>query len=667
MSDVIKVFGPDGSDVEVSAGTTAGQALGQLGAIKGMVIAARVDDQPVDLSRPVQQGDRLAPIPADSDDGRFIIRHSAAHVMAQAVTDLFPGTNFGIGPPVDNGFYYDFDPAEPFTESDLKKIEGRMVQIIREDQPFERLEVSTDEALNAFEGNPYKTEIITDGEAAADDPTAPAAESGITIYRNDKPDGGYWQDLCRGPHVPTTKWIPAFTLQRLAGAYWRGNEANPMLQRIYGTAWESKKALKAFQHQQEEARKRDHRKLGRELDLISFPEELGAGLAVWHPDGAIVRQEIEDYIRAEVRRRGYQPAYTPHIGKSLLWETSGHLDFYAEGMYPPMELDPSSADAEGTDYYPKPMNCPFHVLVYRSRGRSYRELPLRLSELGTVYRYERSGVIHGLMRARGFTQDDSHIFCTADQVVDESLACVEFALDVYRDFGFDGPSRVALSTRPAKADTVGTDEGWAHAEDALRQALDRSGLDYIVDEGEGAFYGPKIDMHVTDAIGRAWQLTTIQIDFNLPERFDLSYAAPSGEAEQPFMVHRALVGSVDRFFGVLLEHYNGAFPTWLAPTQAVLIPIADDHLDYAKEVEAYLRDHDLRVSVDTSNDSMGAKIRKHQANKVPYMLIVGDDEAKHRTVSIRPRYGDQRKDVKVDTFTEQLSREVSQKGVGPQP
>ncbi|MGI9018265.1 MAG: threonine--tRNA ligase [Euzebya sp.] len=670
MSDVIKVFGPDGASVEVSTDTTAQAALQQLNAIRGMVVAARVDGEPVDLSRPLQQGQTVLPIAADSEDGRFIIRHSTAHVMAQAVTDLYPGTNFGIGPPIENGFYYDFDPDQPFTEDDLKKIEGRMVQIVREDQPFVRVEVSTDEALEAFEGNPYKIEIITDGEAAADDPTVGAAESGITIYRNNKPDGGHWQDLCRGPHVPTTKWIPAFTLQRVAGAYWRGSEANPMLQRIYGTAWESKKALKAFQHQQEEARKRDHRKLGRELDLISFPEELGAGLAVWHPDGAIVRQEIEDYIRAQVRRRGYQPTYTPHIGKSLLWETSGHLGFYADSMYPPMEMDRSTTAGEGsgTDYYPKPMNCPFHVLVYRSRQRSYRELPLRLSELGTVYRYERSGTIHGLMRARGFTQDDSHIFCTAEQVVEEALACVEFALDVYRDFGFlEGPSKVALSTRPGKADTVGTDEGWTHAEDALREALDRSGLDYIVDEGEGAFYGPKIDMQVTDAIGRAWQLTTVQIDFNLPERFGLEYTASSGEAERPFMVHRALLGSVDRFFGVLLEHYNGAFPTWLAPLQAAIIPITDDHEPYAREVETYLLDHDLRVKLDLGDETMGAKIRKHQGNKVPYMLIVGDEEAKNRTVSIRPRYGDQRKDVKVDTFTEQMNREVSQKGVGPQP
>ena len=667
MSDVMQVFGPDSTKVEVPTGTTAQDALKALGAIRGMVVAAKVDGTPVDLDREVADGQTVEPIPADSEDGRFIIRHSTAHVMAQAVTDLFPGTPFGIGPPVENGFYYDFDPTTPFTEEDLKKIEGRMVQIVREDQPFVRLEVPREEALEAFADNPYKVEILTDGEAAKEDPNVNPDGKGISIYRNDKPDGGHWQDLCRGPHVPTTKWIPAFTLQRVAGAYWRGDEKNKMLQRIYGTAWESKKALKAFLHQQEEARKRDHRKLGREHDLISFPEELGSGLAVWHPNGGIVRQEMEDYIRGEVRRRGYQPVYTPHLTKGQLFETSGHLSFYADGMYPPMELDPTS-DGEGTAYYPKPMNCPFHVLIYRSQQRSYRDLPLRLAELGTVYRYEKSGTVHGLMRARGFTQDDSHIFCRADQIVDEVLGCLTFALDVYRDFGFtDGPSRVALSTRPPKAETVGTDEEWDHATEALREALDRSGLDYVVDEGEGAFYGPKIDLQVSDAIGRAWQLTTVQVDFNHPQRFDLTYTASGGEAERPYMVHRALYGSLDRFFGILLEHYNGAFPTWLAPTQAVVIPISDDHLAYAAEVEAHLIGTGRRARVDTGDGSMGAKIRRHQADKVPYMLIVGDAERDERTVSVRPRYGDQRKGVPLDDFAEELANEVAHKGLGPQP
>ena len=663
---MITVTGPDDRPIEVAPGTTVRDALAEGKLIRGMVVAAKVDGRPVDLSVELSGGESIEAIVADSDDGRFIIRHSTAHVMCQAVTDLFPDTSFGIGPPVEDGFYYDFDPAAPFTEDDLAKIEARMVEIVREDQPFVRVEVSRDEALEQFADNPYKVEILTDGEAAAEDPNVNPDGAGITIYRNDKPDGGHWQDLCRGPHVPTTKWIPAFTLQRVAGAYWRGDEKNKMLQRIYGTAWESKKALKAYLHQVEEARKRDHRKVGRELDLFSFPEELGQGLAVWHPKGAIVRQEMEDYIRREVRRRGYQPVYTPHIGKSLLWETSGHLDFYADGMYPPMEMDPSG-EGGGTDYYPKPMNCPFHVLIYRSDQRSYRDLPLRLAELGTVYRYEKSGTVHGLLRARGFTQDDSHIFCTAEQVVDEARGCVEFALDVLGAFGFDQPSRIALSTRPEKAGTVGTDEGWAHAEDALRTALTQTGLDFVVDEGEGAFYGPKIDLQVTDAIGRAWQLSTIQVDFNLPERFDLSYAAADGSSPRPFMVHRALYGSLDRFFGVLLEHYNGAFPTWLAPVQAVVIPISDDHLGYASTVADALRAEDVRAEVDASDGSMGNKIRKHQAEKVPYMLIVGEQEAADGTVAIRPRYGDQRKGVHLTDFTAEVTAEIAAKGLGPQP
>jgi threonyl-tRNA synthetase len=663
---MITVTGPGGASAELQAGTTAQDALKAMGAIRGMVVAARVDGRMVDLSRAVEDGQVVEPIAADSDDGRFIIRHSAAHVMAQAVTDLFPGTPFGIGPPVEHGFYYDFDPSRPFTEEDLEAIEARMVAIVGEDQPFVRVEASRDEALAAFADNPYKVEILTDGEAAAEDPTVNPDGTGITIYRNDKPDGGHWQDLCRGPHVPTTKWIPAFTLQRVAGAYWRGSEKNTMLQRIYGTAWESRKALKQHLHQLEEARKRDHRKLGRELDLLSFPDELGPGLAVWHPDGAIVRQEMEDYIRAEVRRRGYQPVYTPHLTKGQLFETSGHLGFYAHGMYPPMQLDPSG-DGDGVDYYPKPMNCPMHVLVYASRQRSYRELPLRLAELGTVYRYEKSGTIHGLLRARGFTQDDSHIFCTAEQIVDEVLGCLEFALDVYRAYGFAGPSRVALSTRPPKAETVGTDEEWAHAEDALRVALDRSGLDYVVDEGEGAFYGPKIDLQVTDAIGRAWQLTTVQVDFNHPQRFDLTYTPAGGGEERPYMVHRALYGSLDRFFAILLEHYAGAFPTWLAPTQAVVIPVSDAHLAYAAEVEAFLIGTGRRVRVDAGGDTMGAKIRKHQAAKVPYMLIVGEQEAADRTLAIRPRYGDQRKAVPLQSFAEELALEVADRALGPQP
>ena len=664
---MLTVYGPNDQQLHVEAGTTVDTALTELGLKQGMIVVGRANGELVDLDRPVEDGWHLEAVRADEPDGLFVIRHSCAHVMAQAVTDLWPGTHFGIGPSIEDGFYYDFDPETPFTDADFEAIEAKMMEICKAAQTFRRVEVSTDEALNRFGDNPYKYEIITDGEAAAEDPNAPAAESGITIYENVTQDGDVaWADLCRGPHVPSTKWIPAFQLMRTAGAYWRGNSDNKMLSRIYGTAWAIKKDLKAYLHRLEEARKRDHRKLGRELDLLSFPEELGVGLAVWHPNGAIVRTVVEDYIRNATRERGYLPVYTPHIGKSLLWETSGHLDFYADGMYPAMEMD-KDADGKGTDYYAKPMNCPFHVLVYRSNQRSYRDLPLRLAELGTVYRYELSGAVHGTMRARGFTQDDSHIFCTEDQVVDEAKGCIAFALQVYKDFGFGAPTRIALSTRPAKAETVGSDEGWAHAENALRQAMDESGLDYVVDEGEGAFYGPKIDMQVTDAIGRAWQLTTVQIDFNLPERFDLSYIGPDGEQHRPYMVHRALLGSVDRFLGVLTEHYAGAFPTWLAPTQVVVIPISDELTSYGDEIVAALNAVGVRAKVDTGSDSMGKKIRYHQGQKVPYMLIVGAQERDNRTVSIRPRYGDQRKDVPLAAFTDELVAEIAAKGVGPQP
>ena len=667
-ADQITVTGPGDLEAAVPAGTTAGEALKQMGAIRGQVLAAEIDGAIRDLETALKADATVAPVPADSDQGREVLRHSVAHIMAQAVTDLFPEAKFAIGPPITDGFYYDFDVQTPFTPDDMQRIEDRMHEIIRENQSFRRRELSRDEALELFADQPYKREIIeraTSGEGVTGEEAAdvdPGATTVISVYDNVRADGTVWPDLCRGPHIPTTKWVPAFKLQRVAGAYWRGDEKRPMLQRIYGTAWESKKALAAHLERIEQARERDHRKIGRELDLLSFPEELGSGLAVWHPRGAIVRQEMEDYIRTEVRRRGYQPVYTPHLTKGQLFETSGHLGFYAEGMYPPMQLDPGS-DETGVDYYPKPMNCPFHVLIYKSRQRSYRELPLRLAELGTVYRYERSGVIHGLLRARGFTQDDSHIFCTADQVVDEVLGCLEFALDVYRDFGFsEGPSRVALSTRPPKAETVGTDEEWAHAEDALRQALERSGLDYVVDEGEGAFYGPKIDLQVTDAIGRAWQLTTVQVDFNHPQRFDLEYTPAGGAPERPYMVHRALYGSLDRFFAILLEHYAGAFPTWLAPVQAVVVPVSDRNNEYGERVLQSLLALGLRAEVDDSADTMGAKIRKHQMAKVPYQLIVGDSEADNGTVAVRPRVGNQRKDVAIDDFAAELAAEVASKG-----
>ncbi len=658
-TDQIVVKGPDGASANVAGGASAREALEALGARKGQVLAAKVDGRACDLDAPVADGATVEPVPADSDEGRAILRHSVAHIMAQAVTDLWPDAKFAIGPPVENGFYYDFDVAEPFTPEDLEAIEARMHEIIREDQAFRRRELDRDEALALFADQPYKREIIeraTSGAGVSGDETAdvdPDAGSTVSVYENVRADGSVWPDLCRGPHIPTTRWVPAFTLQRVAGAYWRGDEANPMLQRIYGTAWESRKALKAHLHMLEEARKRDHRRIGRELELVAFPEELGPGMAIFLPKGAIVRKEMEDWIRAETLARGYQPVYTPHIAREELWQTSGHLENYAELMFPGM-------DVEAATYRLKPMNCPFHIMAFNARTRSYRELPLRISELGTVYRYERSGVVHGMLRARGFTQDDSHIFCTDEQVVDEVGGCITFARDVLRTFGLGEPSRVAVSTKPA-GKSIGTDAQWRHAEDALREAAAASGLDYVIDEGEGAFYGPKIDIHARDAIGREWQLTTIQVDFNLPERFAITYAGEDGAPHRPFMIHRALFGSIERFFAVLLESTAGAFPTWLAPVQAVVVPVADRHHAYGDEAAAYLAGLGLRAELDDSDDTMGAKIRRHQVAKVPFQLIVGDTEVDARTVAVRPYAGEQRKDVPLDEFAEELALAVRER------
>ena len=650
----IVVARPDGEERTVEAPVTAAEALEALDARRGQVIAAVVDGRQRDLDAPIDSSATVEAITAGSDAGREILRHSVAHVMAQAVTDLFPDAKFAIGPPIADGFYYDFDVAEPFIPEDLERIEERMREIIRDDQAFQRRVMSRGEALELFADQPYKREIIS-----AVDPSEGAGGSEVTVYANPRGDGSEWVDLCRGPHLPSTRWVPAFALQRVAGAYWRGDESRPQLQRIYGTAWESGKALRAHLERLEQARARDHRKLGRELDLISSPDELGTGLMLFHPHGARIRMEMEDYSRKAHLDRGYEPVYSPHIGRSTLWQTSGHLDFYAEGMFPPMRMA-DKGHGEVGDYYAKPMNCPFHVMIFGSGTRSYRELPLRLAELGTVYRYERSGVLHGLLRARGFTQDDAHIFCTEDQVVDEVVGVIDFTLALYRDFGFvDGPSRVALSTRPAKAETVGTEEGWAYAEQALADGLERSGLDYVVDEGEGAFYGPKIDFQVTDAIGRAWQLSTIQVDFNLPERFGLRYVAADGSTRQPFMIHRALYGSLERFFAILVEHHGGRFPAWLAPVQAVVVPIADDHLAYADQVGDQLRTAGLRADVDRSDDTLGAKIRRHQLAKIPYQLIVGDVEVEAGTVAVRARDGAQRKGVSVAAFVDELTAEVA--------
>ncbi len=667
MSQTITVH-HDGAEAQLEAGATALQALKALDAVRGQIVAARVTppdgaSQPWDLDREVPDGAAVEPVAADSEEGRAILRHSVAHVMAQAVTDLFPGTKWAIGPPVENGFYYDFDVERPFTASDLEKIEARMEELLREKQSFVREELSTDEALEEFADQPYKREIIelveagtivsnVDAEPDEGDDGPPT----FTVYRNVRPDGSVaWSDLCRGPHVPSTDRVPAFTLLRSAGAYWRGREDQPMLQRIYGTAWESRKALKQHLTMLEEAKKRDHRKLGRDLELVHFPDDLGPGLSIFLPNGAIVRQQMEDWIRDETLRRGYQPVYTPHIAKEDLWQVSGHLENYAELMYPGMEI-------EGAAYRLKPMNCPFHIMAFASRTRSYRELPVRISELGTVYRYERSGVVNGMLRARGFTQDDSHIFCREDQLVDEVVGCVEFARDVYRTFGLGEPSRVAISTRPEKS-LPGDDEAWDSAERALMEAVARTGLDYEADPGEGAFYGPKIDIHARDAIGREWQLTTVQVDFNLPERFDIAYVGDDGAKHRPYMVHRALFGSIERFFAVMVESFNGAFPTWLAPVQAVVVPVAPDFDGYATEVADRLRASDARVDVDVSDDTLGAKIRRAQTSKIPYALVVGGAEAEAGTVAVRPYQGSQRKDVPLEEFAAELAAEIAERRV----
>jgi len=637
----------------VADGTKDGFALAKE-ASASAPLALVVDGKQRDLGYVPPEGAEAEIVTTTDPLGREIMRHSTAHVMAQAVLNLYPGAKYSIGPPIEDGFYYDFEVDHPFTPDDLEKIEAEMKRIVKENQRFERAEVERDEALEIFKDQPYKVEII---EGVASDAEGADRDAGegpvISVYRNTANGEERYVDLCRGPHVPGTGRIKAFKLLRSSGAYWRGDETKPMLQRIYGTAWESKDALAGYLHRLEEAEKRDHRKLGRELDLYSWPPEVGPGIAIWHPNGAIVRKTLEDLSREMHLERGYDPVFTPHIGKSTLWEISGHLDFYGESMFPQMDI-------EGSNYVAKPMNCPFHILIYRSKTRSYRDLPLRLSELGTVYRYERSGVIAGLLRARGFTQDDAHIFCRQDQVVDELVAAIDFFRALYATVGL-GPDRVRFSTRPPKS--VGSDELWDLAEASIPKALERAGLEYSVDEGDGAFYGPKIDIDVRDAIGRYWQVATIQADFLLPDRFGLEYTDHDGSRQQPVMVHRALYGSIERFIGVLVEHFAGAFPTWLAPVQAVVIPIADRHVDYAQKVAENLKRSTVRVEIDDSDNTMGAKIRNQQMHKVPYMLIVGDDEAEKGTVSVRPRSGEERRDVPIDDFAATIADEITRRAV----
>jgi threonyl-tRNA synthetase len=566
----------------------------------------------------------------DSDEKLHKLRHSTAHVMAEAVLELFPQGKLAFGPPIENGFYYDFDLPRPLTPEDLAEIEERMKAIIQGKYPFEHRDLSVEEAKALFAEQPYKIdqiEKLSAGEEDEDGAAVAKPVSHMSIYSHHN-----FTDLCRGPHLDNTGQIPwnAFKLLNVAGAYWRGDENQPMLQRIYGTVWPSKKELKKHLAWLEEIEKRDHRKLGRDLDLFSFHEEAGAGLVYWHPKGARTRAIIEDFWRKKHYEGGYEVVYSPHIGRARLWETSGHLDFYSESMYSPMDID-------GLDYYIKPMNCPFHIKMYQSKRRSYRELPMRWAELGTVYRYERSGVLHGLMRVRGFTQDDAHIFCTPEQIEDEVVEVLRFSLRMLEAFGFSD-FKAYLATRPEKA--VGEPERWAQAIESLKRAIAVEALPYELDEGGGAFYGPKIDLHLRDALGRSWQMTTIQFDFNLPDRFDLKYIGPDGLEHRPYMVHRALLGSIERFFGVLLEHYGGAFPVWLAPVQAMLIPIADRHNDYAYEVAAQLKAADLRVEVNDSSDRMQAKIRDAQLQKIPYMLVIGDREVENGAVAVRLRSGE---------------------------
>ena len=651
-SDEIRILLPDGSQRSLPTGSTALDLAVSIGSrLAKAAVAATINGAESDLSRLIPDGSTVAIITAESDLGRHIIRHSTAHLMAQAVVQLFRGTKFTIGPAIEDGFYYDFElpDGRTFSDEDLAAIDARMREIIKADQIFARKEMSAVDALKLFADQPYKCEIIqrvTSGAADLADVGEIVGGEVVTVYRN----SDEFVDLCLGPHVPSTGKLGHFALMKVAGAYWRGNEKGPMLQRIYGTAWESKAALDEHLNRLIEAEKRDHRRLAAEMDLLSFPTELGGGLAVWHPKGAIVRKIMEDYSRERHQNGGYKFVYTPHLAKSELFETSGHLDFYKDSMYPPMEMD------NGT-YYPKPMNCPMHCLIFRDRQRSYRELPLRLFELGTVYRYERAGTLHGLMRIRGFTQDDSHIFCTEEQMSDEITSLLDFVMSVLRRFGFND-FEFRLSTRdPEKS--VGTDEIWAKATSALQEALQRHGVEYTIKEGDAAFYGPKIDIDVRDAIGRKWQLSTIQCDFNLPERFKLEYIGAGNVRRQPIMLHRALFGSVERFFGVLLEHYGGAFPIWLAPVQVRVLPVTTAHEQYATELVNQLAAEGYRVEIDLADEQLGKRIRNAKLERLPYVLVVGDDDVAHNTVGLNPRGGVVVRDVSVTEFIERLRTEIA--------
>ena len=624
------------------------------------VVVCKVNGELRDLWTDLKDGDVIESILISSPEGLVVLRHSTAHVLAQAVQDVFPETKLGIGPPITDGFYYDFDPEKPFTPDDLEKLESSMRKIIKAGQRFRRRVTSEADALKELAHEPYKCELIGLKSGSDDESSVEVGGAELTIYDNLGRDGQpVWADLCRGPHLPSTKHIPAFKLMRTAAAYWRGSEKNPMLQRIYGTAWPSQEELDAHLALLIEAEKRDHRRLGTELDLFSFPDEIGSGLAVFHPKGGIIRRAMEDYSRHRHEEEGYEFVYSPHLTKAALFETSGHLDWYSDGMYPPMIMD-EELHADGTikkagqKYYMKPMNCPFHNLIYKSSSRSYRQLPLRLFEFGTVYRYEKSGVIHGLTRARGFTQDDAHIYCTKDQMPGELDSLLTFVLNLLRDYGLDD-FYLELSTRNSEK-SVGEDKDWEAATEALRLAAEKQNLELVLDPGGAAFYGPKISVQAKDAIGRTWQMSTIQVDFQLPQRFDLEYQSSDGSRQQPVMIHRALFGSIERFFGVLTEHYAGAFPPWLAPVQVRAIPVAEAFLPYLQDISATMRKAGIRIDVDTADERMQKKIRNAQLEKIPFMMIAGEEDQAANTVSFRYRNGEQKNGISIeDAIVEILS------------
>ncbi|MCX6443526.1 MAG: threonine--tRNA ligase [Actinobacteria bacterium] len=629
------------------------------------VVVCKVNGILKDLWTDLVDGDVVESVLISSPIGLEVLRHSTAHVMAQAVQEVYAHTKLGIGPPIKDGFYYDFDPQNTFNPDDLTKIESAMRKIIKEGQRFKRRVTTEADALKELAHEPYKCELIGIKGPAGEEASVEVGGSELTIYDNLGRDGNpVWSDLCRGPHLPSTKNIPAFKLMRTAAAYWRGSEKNPMLQRIYGTAWPSQDELNAYLELLAEAEKRDHRRLGTELDLFSFPEEIGSGLAVFHPKGGIVRRAMEDYSRIRHEEEGYEFVYSPHLTKAALFETSGHLQWYADGMYPPMILDEEynedgTVKRAGQQYYMKPMNCPFHNLIYKSRGRSYRELPLRLFEFGTVYRYEKSGVLHGITRARGFTQDDAHIYCTKEQMVGELDSLLTFVLNLLRDYGLND-FYLELSTKnPEKF--VGDDSDWAEATEALRRAATAQNLELVLDEGGAAFYGPKISVQAKDAIGRTWQMSTIQVDFQLPQRFELEYSATDGTRQRPVMIHRALFGSIERFFGVLTEHYSGAFPPWLAPVQAIGIPVADTFGDYLGEVIQQMRKAGIRAELDSSDDRMQKKVRNAQMQKIPFMVIAGEEDQKAGAVSFRYRNGEQKNGIPIADAIAEIKKVVQER------